>query len=63
MKPLAKLTKKKEEPFIWTKEAEEALNTLIGIVTSNLVLKCPDPEKQFKMEVDASAFALGAVLL
>jgi hypothetical protein len=62
-KPLTKLTKKKEEePFIWTKEAEEALNTLIGIVTSDLVLKCPNLERQFEMEVDASAFALGAIL-
>jgi oligoribonuclease NrnB/cAMP/cGMP phosphodiesterase (DHH superfamily) len=26
------------------------------------VLKCPDPEKQFEMEVDTSAFALGAIL-
>jgi hypothetical protein len=27
------------------------------------VLKCPNPERQFEMEVDTSAFALGAVLL
>jgi hypothetical protein len=46
VKPLTKLTKKKEgEPFVWTKEAEEALNTLIDIVTSNLVLKCPNLER------------------
>ena len=62
-KPLVELTKKKEnDKFKWTKEAEEALNQLINIVTSDPVLKCPDPERQFEMEVDASAFALGAVL-
>ena len=63
MKPLVELTKKKENnKFKWTKEAEEALNQLINIVTSDPVLKCLDPEKQFEMEVDTSAFALGAVL-
>ena len=63
VKPLVELMKKKENnKFKWTKEAEEALNQLIDIVMSDLVLKCLDPEKQFKMEVDALAFALGAVL-
>ena len=63
VKPPVELTKKKEnDEFKWTKEAEEALNWLIDIVTSDPVLKCLDPEKQFEMEVDASAFALGAVL-
>ena len=61
--PLVELTKKKENNiFEWTKKAEEALNQLINIITSDLVLKCLDPEKQFEMEVDASAFTLGAVL-
>lgn len=31
-------------------------------VTSAPVLKCPDPEKQYFLEVDTSAFALGGVL-
>ena len=62
-KPLVELTKKKEnDEFKWTKEAEEALNQLIDIITLDPVLKCPDPEKQFEIEVDASAFTLGAVL-
>ena len=63
VKPLVKLTKKKENDiFEWTEEAEEALNQLINIITSDLILKCLDPERQFKMEVDASALTLGAVL-
>ena len=29
---------------------------------SDLVLRCPDPEKPFELVVDASVFAIGAVL-
>jgi hypothetical protein len=61
---LTELTKKKEgDSFKWNKEAEEALNTLINIATSEPVLKCPDPEKPFEMEVDTSAFTLGVKVL
>ena len=60
-KPLTELTKK-DHPFEWTTECEEALNALIKIVTSEPVLKCPEPDKPFKLEVDASAFAIGATL-
>jgi len=60
-RPLTELTKKDKE-FEWTKDCENALTTLIDIVTSELVLKCPNPEKPFKLEVDASAFAIGAIL-
>jgi RNase H-like domain found in reverse transcriptase len=38
------------------------LDALIKKVTTMPVLKCPDPEKQYFLEVDASAFTLGAVL-
>ena len=61
-RPLTELTKKDCE-FDWMKECEDALNTLIEIVTSEPVLKCPDPEKAFELEVDASAFAIRAVLI
>jgi hypothetical protein len=40
----------------------EALDTLIKCITSNPILKCLDPDKSFELIVDASAFALGAVL-
>ena len=39
-----------------------ALDQLIQRVTTAPVLGCPDPKKQYFLEVDASAFALGAVL-
>jgi hypothetical protein len=32
------------------------------MVTTVLVLGCPDPERQYFLEVDTSAFALGTIL-
>ena len=61
-RPLTELTKK-DCKFNWTKECKNALNTLIEIITVEPVLKCPDPEKVFKLEVDALAFTIGAVLI
>jgi hypothetical protein len=40
----------------------EALDALIKKVTTTPVLRCPDPKKQYFLEVDASVFALGVVL-
>jgi len=60
-RPLTKLTKKDKE-FEWTMDCENALTMLIDIITSELVLKCPNPEKLFELEVDASTFAIGVIL-
>ena len=60
-KPLTELTKK-QVPFQWTEKCTEALDKLIKIVTSEPVLACPDLDKQFELEVDASNYAVGAVL-
>jgi len=60
-RPLTKLTKKDKE-FEWTMDCENTLTMLIDIVTSEPVLKCPNPEKLFELEVDASTFAIGAIL-
>ena len=38
------------------------LNKLINIVTSEPVLRCPDLERQFELEVNMLAFAIGAIL-
>lgn len=35
---------------------------LIDIITSEPVLKCPNPEKPFELEVDMSVFTIGAIL-
>src|SRR5712691_9946752 len=61
-KPITELTKN-DRPFKWTEECTKALNKLIDIATSDPVLKCPDPLKPFELVVDASAFAIGAVLI
>src|ERR1700730_10942573 len=60
-KPLHDLTKK-GVPFQWTQECHDALDQLIGQVTKDPVLYHPDPAKQYELFVDASTFALGAVL-
>jgi len=59
--PLTKLTKK-DKIFEWTEECRSTLDTLINIVMSEPVLKCPNPEKPFKLKVDALAFMIGAIL-
>jgi RNase H-like domain found in reverse transcriptase/Reverse transcriptase (RNA-dependent DNA polymerase) len=60
-RPLTDLLKK-EVPFKWTEECMKALNELIDIVTSDLVLYRPDYDKPFELEVDASQFTTGAIL-
>jgi RNase H-like domain found in reverse transcriptase/Reverse transcriptase (RNA-dependent DNA polymerase) len=60
-KPLTTLLKK-NQPFKWTQECMDTLNQLIEIITSDPVLHRPDHTKQFKLEVDASQYAVGAIL-
>jgi hypothetical protein len=60
-RPLTNLLKK-ETPFEWTPECRASLDTLIDIVTLSPVLVAPDQERQFELEVDASQFAIGAIL-
>ena len=61
VRPLHNLTKK-DMTFKWTEECTAALDELIRAVTSELVLYQPDFTKQFELEIDASLFAVGAVL-
>ena len=60
-RPLHDLTKK-DTIFKWTEECTAALDELIKAVTSEPVLFQPDFTKQFELEIDASLFAVGAVL-
>jgi hypothetical protein len=53
---------KKGKTFEWTDAYKEALKTLIEKVTNAPVLVYPDLERPFEMEVDASAYAMGAIL-
>jgi RNase H-like domain found in reverse transcriptase len=60
-KIITELTKK-GVPFVWTEKHQEALKSLIKLVTMAPILTYPDLEKPFELEVDASAFAVGAIL-
>jgi RNase H-like domain found in reverse transcriptase/Reverse transcriptase (RNA-dependent DNA polymerase) len=60
-KPLTDLLKK-EHSFMWTDECTQAVDKLITIVTSNPILYCPNYDKPFILKVDASQYAIGAIL-
>ena len=60
--PLNTLTKK-DVTFTWNREAQEAFDTLKVHITDEPVLAHPDLTKQFELKVDASGYAVGAVLM
>src|SRR6266403_271273 len=60
-RPLTNLLKK-GTAFLWTDAHTRAVDKLIDITLNDPVLYRPDPSKQFTLEVDASAFATGAIL-
>ena len=60
-RPLTALTKK-NTPFVWTTECHTALDTLISAVTEGPMLAQPDMNRPFFLQVDASAYATGAIL-
>jgi hypothetical protein len=53
---------KKGQTFEWTDKCTAALDKLISIVTSDLVLQWPDQEKPFELEVNASQYVLRVIL-
>jgi hypothetical protein len=53
---------KKGVSFKWEEQHTRALNELIHKVTTASMLVCLDPKQQFHIKVNASSFALGAVL-
>ena len=54
---------KKDQVWAWTREQQEAFDLLKAWVTSELILAHPELDKQFELKVNASGFAVGAVLL
>src|SRR5271156_1480600 len=48
--------------FIWTEECEESFNKLKEALTSAPILKSPDWNVIFHVHIDASNFAIGAIL-
>ena len=61
-KPLNELTKK-DVPWQWGTQQQEAMDKLKTKVTSAPVLRNPELDKQFEVEVDASGYTIGVVLL
>ena len=60
-KPLNNTTKK-DYPFNWTAECQQAFEELKRHFTEEPVLIMPDQTKPFQIECDASKYASGAVL-
>ena len=60
-RPLISLLKK-DALFEWTPKHCTSLDILINIVTSSPVIVALDKDHQFELEVDASQFAIGAIL-
>ena len=61
-RPLNELTRK-DTPWTWEERQQEAFETLRKRITSEPVLKQPQLDQQFKVEVDASGYAIGVVLM
>ena len=61
IRPLSNLTKK-DKVFIWTPQCMATIHKLKELVWGDPVLMHPDHDCPFTLKVDASQFALGAVL-
>lgn len=59
--PLIRLTQKNRH-FEWTKESENAFNTLKRLLTESLVLSYSDTKETFIHDTHASSYGVGAVL-
>ena len=60
-RPLNLLTRK-DTPFQWTKDCQKAFNKLKGALTLTPVLRHYQPEKETKVETDASNGVVAGVL-
>jgi len=60
--PITSLLKKRVK-FKWSDECQSAFEKLKALLIENSVLKAPDYKKSFSLQVDASDFGIGSVLL
>eukprot|EP00731_Ephydatia_muelleri_P029100 Em0020g744a len=61
--PLTELTKKQQpNRLVWNAECAEAFEALKRHLCTSPVLKCPDFERPFVLQTDASNWGVGAVL-
>lgn len=61
--PISDMLKKSKTKFTWSREADEALQSLKKSLTSTPILANPDYSKPFIIQTDASNFGIGAVLV
>ena len=61
--PLTDLTKKSNTKFMWSDLAEQALEKIKTILTTEPILSCPDYTKSFIVQCDASDNGIGGVLV
>jgi hypothetical protein len=61
-KPITKLLKKGTK-YVWSKECDEAFQTLKKLLTTTPVLEQPNISKSFDVYCDASSTRLGCVLM
>lgn len=62
-KPITDLLKKTKAKFVWTAEADNALQNIKTILTSEPILACPDYSKRFIIQCDASEYGIGGILV
>jgi hypothetical protein len=60
--PLLQLTKK-DTPWNWTTEQQEAFDAIKKAFVQEVVLRTPDPEKQYFVATDTSLKGSGGVLM
>jgi hypothetical protein len=61
-KPITELLKKGNK-YVWSKDCDEAFNTLKKLLTTSPVLAQPNIAKPFDVYCDASGTSLGCVLM
>ena len=60
--PLTSLLRRKPKTLSWNPEASQAFQNLKEAFTTAPILRQPDPDQQFIVEVDASSSGIGGVL-